>query len=260
MRLRPGPATLWFVRHGESEGNVARDAAQARGLHEVVLPVRDSDVPLSALGRRQAEAFGRWLAGLPPQQRPTSVVVSPYERARRTAALLQDAAGRALPVRRREVDERLRDREIGIWDGLTWAGIRARFPHEAERALRVGRYYHRPPGGESWADVMLRLRSLFADLADDGWAAERALLVSHDLTIQLARAVIEGVHEPEVVRLVSATRYANCALSAFEADGARYRRTAYNLVVPGAPATNEPVAEPATAGPPVGREPPVGRA
>ncbi|MEP6695909.1 MAG: hypothetical protein ABJA34_03415 [Pseudonocardiales bacterium] len=50
--------------------------------------------------------------------------------------------------------------EIGILDLHTTAGVLGRFPEEAARRNRLGKFYHRPPGGESWADVSLRLRSL----------------------------------------------------------------------------------------------------
>ena len=40
------PEKLWLVRHGQSQGNVARDAADEAGLHEIDIDVRDVDVPL----------------------------------------------------------------------------------------------------------------------------------------------------------------------------------------------------------------------
>ena len=44
------PERLWLVRHGQSQGNVARDAADEAGSHEIDIDVRDVDVPLSELG------------------------------------------------------------------------------------------------------------------------------------------------------------------------------------------------------------------
>jgi hypothetical protein len=44
------PSRLWLVRHGQSAGNVAREAAVAAGEHLIGLEVRDVDVPLSDLG------------------------------------------------------------------------------------------------------------------------------------------------------------------------------------------------------------------
>ena len=48
------PDTLWVVRHGESAGNVARDAADAAGSAEIDIEFRDVDVPLSRLGEEQS--------------------------------------------------------------------------------------------------------------------------------------------------------------------------------------------------------------
>ncbi len=87
------PDVLWIVRHGESAGNVARDAALKEGLAVIDIPLRDVDVPLSALGERQAAALGRWFEALPPNERPTVMLSSSYVRARRTAEILREIAG-----------------------------------------------------------------------------------------------------------------------------------------------------------------------
>lgn len=213
--LATGPRSLWFVRHGQSEGNVIRDDAERRNAERFDFGVRDPDVPLSDLGRRQAEAFGQWLAEQPPETHPDAVLVSPYHRAGETADLVLAAAG--LTGVRRGVDERLRDREMGEWDGLTWRGIVARFAEEAERAKLVGRFFHRPAAGESWADMCLRLRTFLADVARELDGA-RVLVVSHDVVIQLVRVVLEGLDEAAAVELVHGTAYANCGLSTFDRD------------------------------------------
>jgi broad specificity phosphatase PhoE len=226
---RSGPAALWLIRHGQSEGNVVRDEAERRQALDYVLGARDADVPLSELGQNQARAFGSWLAEQPEDKHPDVVLVSPYLRARQTAELALEAAGlEHLPS---GVDERLRDREMGEWDGLTWKGIVARHPEEAERAKVVGRYFHRPPGGESWADISLRLRTFLADVARE-LAGVRVLVVAHDVVVQLTRAVVEGLDERDTVALVTSTAYANCGLTAFEHDGGLPRLEQYNWTAP----------------------------
>jgi broad specificity phosphatase PhoE len=52
------PASIWAVLHGESAGNVARDAAEAAGSTTIDIAGRDIDVPLSSLGERQSRALG----------------------------------------------------------------------------------------------------------------------------------------------------------------------------------------------------------
>ncbi len=80
------PARLWVVRHGQSAGNVARDAAMESALDRIVLEGRDVDVPLSDLGREQATALGHWFAREGADGRPDVVLSSPYLRAMETAA------------------------------------------------------------------------------------------------------------------------------------------------------------------------------
>ena len=79
------PNRLWLIRHGQSQGNVARDAAEAAAAATIDIDTRDVDVPLSDLGHAQARAAGAWFAALPAHERPEVILSSPYLRARQTA-------------------------------------------------------------------------------------------------------------------------------------------------------------------------------
>ena len=118
---------------------------------------------MSALGEEQAAALGRWFAGH-AEAAAHPVLVSPYARARQTMEAVAEAGG-LHPDACIEVDERLREKEFGILDRLTRAGIEQLFPDQAEARSRTGKFYHRPPGGESWCDVILRLRSVLDTLS-----------------------------------------------------------------------------------------------
>ena len=61
--MRDELAAFWLLRHGQSLGNVANDAARAGQLERLDLAQRDMDVPLSDLGVEQATA-GRVIAQL----------------------------------------------------------------------------------------------------------------------------------------------------------------------------------------------------
>src|SRR3954471_2059059 len=130
------PDSLWIVRHGQSAGNVARDAAEAAALEVIALEVRDVDVPLSALGEKQAAALGRWFASMPASERPNAVLSSTYRRAQETARIIAAMGGLASGEVEITCDERLREREFGILDQLTKAGIVARHPEQAELRKR----------------------------------------------------------------------------------------------------------------------------
>ncbi len=176
------PERLWLVRHGQSQGNVARDAADEAGLATIDIDMRDVDVPLSELGFEQAEAAGRWFASLPPEERPEVILSSPYVRARQTAEAICKAGALAQGPARTIIDERLREREFGIFDRLTTIGIREKFPEEAAHRKRLGKFYHRPPGGESWADVILRLRSMLNTI-NLHYSDGRVLVVCHQVVV-----------------------------------------------------------------------------
>ena len=212
------PATLWLVRHGESAGNVARDAAHAEGRERIDIGGRDVDVPLSPLGERQAAALGHWFAGGHEDGRPEILMASPYARALQTARLFRDAGG----AEAGEVictDERLREKEFGILDGLTTPGIAAVYPDQAEFRRVLGKFYHRPPGGESWCDVIFRLRSLM-DTVSLHYAGKRVMIVAHQVVVLCMRYVIENLDEEHILAIDREGDVANCSVTEYRFDPA----------------------------------------
>jgi broad specificity phosphatase PhoE len=216
LMTTPWPKRLWVVRHGQSAGNVARDAAHEASLERIALTARDVDVPLSALGEEQSRALGRWFADLPPDQRPDALLVSPYRRAVHTAELLRDCggidAGVALCL-----DERLREKEFGILDGFTSLGIANSFPEQARFRQLLGKFYHRPPGGESWCDIILRLRSLL-DTVSLHHAEQRLLIVAHQVVVLCLRYILENLDEAGILAIDRLGEVANCGVTEYRLD------------------------------------------
>jgi glucosyl-3-phosphoglycerate phosphatase len=216
---------LVLVRHGQSTGNVAREVALANGSEVIDIGQRDADVPLSTLGREQSEALGRWLGDLPADRRPSGAWCSPYLRAQQTADIALAAAGLDPPVL---VDERLRDRELGVLDLLTAQGVATRFPQERDRRRWLGKLYYRPPGGESWADVALRLRSVLPHIVGDGGVR---LVVCHDAVVMLVRYILEGWDERMLLDTAAATDIANCSVTRLVRDDqGRWAADLFNFV------------------------------
>ena len=243
------PAQLWLVRHGESSGNVARHLAETGGLSMIDIADRDMDVPLSLLGEKQAHALGRWFRKLPSAEQPSVVLVSPYLRARQTSQLLMHEAGLRENASLLEVaDERLREKEFGLFHQLTKAGITAQFPHEAKLRDHVGKFYYRPPGGESWCDVILRLRSVL-DTIQLQYQRERVLIVAHEIVVLCMRYLVERMTEPQLLAIDAAGDVANCSVTHYEFERDEQGRGAmtlrcYNHVAPveeaGERVTDEP--------------------
>jgi probable phosphoglycerate mutase len=242
------PDTLWIVRHGESAGNVAWKSATAARRPVIEVASRDVDVPLSPLGERQATVLGRWFAGLPPERRPNVLLVSPYARARRSAELIRAAGGLAPDADLFCIDERLREKEFGVLDRLTRYGIAERHPDQAEFRRLLGKFYYRPPGGESWCDVILRLRSAL-DTMSLHYSAERVLVVCHQVIVLCLRYLLENMTEEQILAIDRAGEVKNCSVTTYHFDPqeghhGRLVLDAYNWTAPleaeGAPITAEP--------------------
>jgi len=230
------PQRLTLVRHAESVGNLARVTAESNGEELIDIAHRDMDVPLSPTGELQARALGRWIAA---RGRPTAVYASPYVRAAETARLACEAADVVEPT---QFDERLREREFGMLDRLTRAGIEARFPAEAESYRRVGKFYYRPPGGESWCDVALRVRSMLDTMGREHAGGE-LLVVTHEVVVMVFRYVLERLGEAELLALSAERELANCSVTEYRvgpSDGARPELHDFDRVPDGMPVTAEP--------------------
>jgi len=174
---------IFLVRHGESLGNINEKAYGQFGDH---------NVPLTQWGYRQALVAGRavaaYLAELPEgENQRLDIWYSPYLRTRQS----KDALLEALPPERvRDVreDYLLREQDFGLFTEIyDHAERRQKFPDEFEKWARLrnnsGKFYARPPDGESRADVAQRLRlflqTVIDNVSDGGYDI---LIVGHGVT------------------------------------------------------------------------------
>jgi broad specificity phosphatase PhoE len=210
------PQDIWLVRHGQSAGNVARDAAEAAAGLLIDIAERDVEVPLSGLGERQAHALAAWFAALAPEDRPNVVLHSPYLRAAQTARIVMQRLESAQPLTL-QADERLREKEFGILDRLTTLGISHNYPELYAQRQHVGKFYFRPPGGESWCDVILRLRSVLDTITRE-YRAERVLIVGHQVTVNCLRYLLERLDEAAILAIDREADVPNCAVTSYAFD------------------------------------------
>jgi ribonuclease H / adenosylcobalamin/alpha-ribazole phosphatase len=227
------PSRLWVVRHGQSAGNAARDAADLAGLERIALEHRDVDVPLSDLGRQQAQALGKWFGTESPAS-PDVILSSPYLRTMQTAEIFR-AAGGCRPDIAICSDERLREKEFGILDGLTTVGIRSLHPDQAAFRAALGKFYHRPPGGESWVDVIFRLRAML-DTISLHHGGKNVIIVAHQVVVLCLRYILEGFSEAEILAIDKKGDVANCGVTEYQfeagnGDG-KLALVRYNFALP----------------------------
>jgi len=155
---------LILVRHGETAWNAQR---RFQG---------QTDLPLSARGRMQAQAVANALINLPFSR----VYASDLQRALETARTI--AAPHGIDV---VEDARLREFDFGEWEGRTWTEIVARSPRM--RLPTAARLY-KPPGGERFKAVLARVRAFLRDLAMQ--ETDRVLVVSHAGPLHAALAAL----------------------------------------------------------------------
>jgi broad specificity phosphatase PhoE len=204
---------LVIVRHGESQRNVGKQAAQAAGRLEYGGDVRDMDVALTTCGVRQAEATGEFLS---QKFRFDRVFVSPYLRTAQTAQLMMKHFKHTAES---TIEERIREKEFGILDGLTKKGIHEKYPDEERRRERDGKYYYRPPGGESYPDVALRVHSFIGTLVRE-CARQSVLLVCHSVIVLAFRRLLERLTEKELLAIDRDPEQdvCNCSVTWYEFD------------------------------------------
>jgi broad specificity phosphatase PhoE len=118
----------------------------------------------------------------------------------------------------------------------------------------VGKFYFRPPGGESWCDVILRLRSVLDTLSlHHSEPGSRVLIVAHQVIVLCLRYLLEGMTEQEILAIDHAGDVANCGVTEYalepahtphDDNGGKLRLVTYNFVAPlekaGAPVTARP--------------------
>lgn len=111
----------------------------------------------------------------------------------------------------------MRERDLGVFDGLTGAGIRSHYPEESQRRQRQGKFYYRPPGGESWTDVVQRVRQVLFEQAT-GAAERRLWIVTHQAVIMAFRLAIEGLNERQLMTIDRDEALPNCSLTRYRKD------------------------------------------
>jgi probable phosphoglycerate mutase len=195
--------TFVCIRHGESEAN-------SLGLFAGHL-----NVPLTALGRRQAALTREFLKG----EAFDLAVASPLLRAYETGSIaLGDRALPLLPV------EGLREIDGGLWEGLAFAELPSKYPESyAVWKNTVG--LARPDGGERVADLGERVWETVKRLAKEH-PCRRVLLASHATPIRMLRVKSLGLTPAEAHNVPWPS---NASVSIFEVEGDSITCAAYDV-------------------------------
>src|SRR5947209_10456728 len=180
-------AEILLLRHGQSEGN----EGGRFGGH--------GPTPLTALGRRQAEAVARALAA---EGGLDAIFASDLPRGMQTAEPTAAATGIAMAT-----TPALRERSVGVFTGMTFAEAEAAHP-EIFRAMMQRDPDACPPEGESSRARAAHVGAFFDEAIETFGGTGRALFVSHAFTLNLLLRRLLGLTESPTVFF----RTDNCAL------------------------------------------------
>lgn len=213
------------MRHGQSERNIGKDDAKHAGAHSFGSGLRDMDTRLTKLGRNQAREVGHYLS---KHYKFDIIFSSPYRRTRQTTkAILACLEPRPKTV----FEERIREIEFGVLDGLTTEGVEAQYSNEFKRRKREGKYWYRPPGGESRPDVALRVQSFLGTLVRD-YRRKRVLVVCHSVVVLVFRRLLERWGERKYLQVDREADVLNCSITEYRYDDKKNKllKACYNNI------------------------------
>ena len=163
--------TIYLLRHGDSRQD------------EIKRYIGQADLPLNKEGRAQASCWQQKLAHISLGR----IFCSDLSRSLETARII--AEGRSEPV---QPLHKLREINLGAWDGLSFDDVKRLYPSEYERR-GADMVTYRPPGGECFADLAARVVPLFVEIVRGssgnllivGHAGVNMVIICHILGIPL---------------------------------------------------------------------------
>jgi len=164
MRTKEKSTTVYFVRHGQTDFPTDRIYCDDQ-----------IDPELNRSGLIQAKS-----AALYFQDVPVDVLYcSPALRTRMTAGEISQVTGQEV-----KLDERLRERRFGVWEGLYFKEIEQQYPNEYA-AWKADPVNYTPEGGETVPDVTNRLQNCLIDLLQKH-SGQTIVVVCHVGPIRMA--------------------------------------------------------------------------
>lgn len=171
---------ILLIRHGETIANKTQ------------LVLGTSDVPLTDLGRRQAETTAQKISSMKPI--PTLLFSSPYFRAKETAGYISEATG-LNPI----YLDGLKEMDSGEMEGIKASEMNNKYP-EYMANWRRDHSTARPPGGETLGEVHARAWKSILEIFNE-YNETLIAVVAHLFPIQGILCNVLGIHSNHFQKL-----------------------------------------------------------
>ena len=188
---------VYLIRHGETEGAESR---RYKGHIDVLL----SEKGMEQMKRVADFIVGAGLCACPIQGQPqrvaptdnilSAVYCSDLSRAIKSAEII--AGPFALKP---EIVEGLKERNFGVWEGMTFDEIREKWP-DAFNSWAVNPLKFSPMGGESTIEVRDRVRKAFYEIIERNKGRDIAI-VSHGGVIRVLLCEMLGMPLENIFRI-----------------------------------------------------------
>jgi len=172
QRTKKSGNRYFVLRHGETNNNVA-------GINSTVLGGAEKEHMLTEKGKKDSREAVEEIK----KMGITRIISSPFMRTMETARTAADILG--IPAEKIESDARLREVEVGEFEGTTYKEYNAYFSSTSER------FDKRPDGAETLGDVRRRMGEFIYEL-ESKYQGENILVVSHGDPIWMLWLLAEG--------------------------------------------------------------------
>ncbi|MBE6453896.1 MAG: histidine phosphatase family protein [Alphaproteobacteria bacterium] len=196
---------IFTIRHGEAEHQVNPNIWKTHG---------NAEIPLTILGRQQANDCGEFIASMDIDWDKTLIVVSPFARAKQTYEQIQ----RHLPCAMTITESLVEEQDFGLFNGLSTEQCYTTYPRYAKlydlQAKRDGEFNVVPPNGESKASVVKRAEKFLEKilLNSQDQQIENIIVVSHCV---FNRALNKVLMQQTPEWLMAEKQHENCAVKQF---------------------------------------------
>ncbi|WP_238917871.1 alpha-ribazole phosphatase [Clostridium sp. YIM B02555] len=169
---------LLLIRHGETEWNIK---GKIQG---------SCDIELNATGIRQAEELSSKM--LENKYNFSKIYSSKQKRASKTAEILSKATNVEYAV-----IEGLEEMNLGVWEGLSWAEVKEKYPTEYEEWY-INRRYTKTPKGESYEDMLKRVFAAIKNIIKEN--CEDVVIVTHSAVIMSIQCFLTNTPFDEMTK------------------------------------------------------------
>ena len=194
---------LIIVRHGYSVTNASQRFTG------------QTDVALTDIGRQQAESVADYLTA---NEHIDAIYASDLSRAVDTARPTAERLG--LPI---HTDPALRELAMGVFEGMLFDDVHRIYAEDMAR--RKVDAHHPCPGGESTADMLVRVKGAIERIAAEH-AGKTVMIVTHGGALRIVNSLAEGI---DLNGITTSPASQNASISTYLHENGRLKAVRFNF-------------------------------